>query len=106
MRKILKFNKVSTGTNDADVMYYVSADEIKYFESADKTCTIFLMGAGADGLKLDTITITAGSGQGDEIADKLADLIHANKFAGGGAMFTIDVNFVAGISKIIYAAVA
>tara|TARA_R100001460_G_scaffold30591_2_gene60391 strand:+ start:310 stop:627 length:318 start_codon:yes stop_codon:yes gene_type:complete len=105
MRKILKFNKATGGANDANVMYYVSADEIKYFESGDKTCTIFIMGAGADGLKLDTIIITGGTGQGDEIADKLAELIHANKFAGGGAMFTIDVNFVAGITKIDYQAV-
>ena len=104
MRKILKFNKVATSTNDADVFHYVSADNIKYWVTAATTCTIYVLGAGANAA-YDTIVITGASGDGDVIADKIAQLIHANKFAGGGAIYTIDKDFVAGITTLAYTAV-
>ena len=104
MRKILKFNKVATSANDANVFHYVSADAIKYWVTASTTCTIYILGAGADAA-YDTIVITGATGDGDVIADKLADLIHANKFSGGGAIYTIDKDFVAGITTLAYTAV-
>jgi len=104
MRKILKFNKVAASANDANVFHYVNADDIKYFVTASTTCTIYVLGAGANAA-YDTITITGASGDGDVIADKLAELIYANKFAGGGAVYTIDKDFVAGITTLAYAVV-
>jgi len=104
MRKILKFNKVATSANDANVFHYISADDIKYWVTAATTCTIYVLGAGANAA-YDTIVITGASGDGDVIADKLAQLIHANKFAGGGAIYTIDKDFVAGITTLAYTAV-
>tara|TARA_R110002153_G_C12960547_1_gene459878 strand:+ start:116 stop:427 length:312 start_codon:yes stop_codon:yes gene_type:complete len=102
--KILKFNKVASSANDANVFYYVNADDIKHWVTAATTCTIYILGAGANAA-LDTIVITGVSGDGDVIADKIAELIHANRSAGGGAIYTIDKDFVAGITTLAYAAV-
>jgi len=103
---LLKFKKVASSANDANIAYLVNPDKIKGIVTASTTTDIFL--APADGTNNDTvgdkIVITHGSGDGEAITDKLLEFAYGNK-SNGGVPVTVDVDFFSGITDLVLTAV-
>ncbi len=105
--KVLRFKKVATNTNDANVEYYIPADRILAMvsSSSNNTLTLRLRAiAGTSNDEIgDTIVITA-TGAAETTGDLLAEHLYGNMALGASPV--IDTNFNGGaISALILTAV-
>jgi len=92
--KVLRFKKVATSTNDANIEYYVPADRILAMVSSSSNNTLTLRLKAIDStqnnLVGDTIVITA-TGAAETTGDLLAEHLYGNKALGASPV--IDANF-------------
>jgi len=92
--KVLRFKKVATSTNDANIEYYVPADRILAMvsSSSNNTLTLHLRAVDStqNNLVGDTIVITA-TGAAETTGDLLAEHLYGNKALGASPV--IDANF-------------
>jgi len=92
--KVLRFKKVATSTNDADVEYYVPAGNILSMvsSSSNNTLTVQLRAIDStqNNLVGDTIVITA-TGAAEATGDLLAEHLYGNMALGASPV--IDANF-------------
>ena len=106
MSKIIMFKTAANSADHATTRNYVDASSIPHFATTGTTVIVNMIGVGANGLNLDKITITlATAAQVQACANKLADVLHGNKFSGKGAIMEVGVAFSPGITTIAYAAV-
>ena len=102
--KWIKFHDVASSANTANVVNFISADQIKYTSTTATTVIFHTLGAGANAA-LDTTTITCASGESIRLADMLMTKIAR---ASRGTVLTVDKDSGhsdAAISDISYAAV-
>ena len=99
---LLKFKKVASSANDANVAYLVNPDKITGVVTGSTTTNLYL--AAVDGTDNNTvgdmIRITHAAGDGEAITDKFLEYAYGN-MSNGGVPITVDVNFYAGITDII-----
>ena len=104
--KWIKFHDVASSVNTANVVNFISADQIKYVSTTATTAIVHCIGAGAEVAKLDTTTITCASGESVTLANMLMQAIGSLP---EGEILTVDVDFGTSstlISDISYAVVA
>ena len=104
--KWIKFHDVASSANTANVVNFISADQIKYTSTTATTVICHSIGAGAEVAKLDTTTITCASGEAITLASMLMQAIGS---LSEGEILTVDVDFGTSstlISDISYAVVA
>ena len=104
--KWIKFHDVASSANTANVVNFISADQIKYVSTTATTAVVHCIGAGAEVAKLDTTTITCASGESITLANMLMQAIGSLP---EGEILTVDVDFGTSdtlISDISYAVVA
>ena len=103
---LLKFKKVASSANDANIAYLVNPDKITGVVTGSTSTKVHL--AAVDGTDNDTvgdtINITHAAGDGEAIVDKFLEYAYGN-ISNGGVPITVDVNFYAGITAIIKTAV-
>jgi len=105
--KVLRFKKVATSTNDANVEYYVPADRILAMVSSSTNNTLTLrlkaIAGTSNDTAGDTIVITA-TGAAETTGDLIAEHLYGNKALGASPV--IDANFNnSAISALILTAV-
>lgn len=105
--KVLRFKKVATSTNDANIEYYVPADRILAMVSSSTNNTLTLRLKAIAGTSNDTvgdtIVITA-TGAAETTGDLIAEHLYGNKALGASPV--IDANFNGGaISALVLTAV-
>tara|TARA_Y100000593_G_C4186720_1_gene274758 strand:- start:365 stop:685 length:321 start_codon:yes stop_codon:yes gene_type:complete len=105
--KVLRFKKVATSTNDANVEYYVPADRILAMVSSSTNNTLTLrlkaIAGTSNDTAGDTIVITA-TGAAESTGDLIAEYLYGNKALGASPV--IDANFNnSAISALILTAV-
>ena len=88
--KWIKFHDVDSSANTADVVNFISADQIKYVSTTATTAIAHCIGAGAEVAKLDTTTITCASGESVTLANMLMQAIGSLP---EGEILTVDVDF-------------
>ena len=92
--KVLRFKKVATSTNDANIEYYVPADKILAMVSSSSNNPLTLHLKAIDSTQNnvvgDTIVITA-TGAAETTGDLLAEHLYGNKALGASPV--IDANF-------------
>ena len=92
--KVLRFKKVATSTNDANVEYYVPADRILAMVSSSTNNTLTLrlkaIAGTSNDTAGDTIVITA-TGAAETTGDLIAEHLYGNKALGASPV--IDANF-------------
>jgi hypothetical protein len=92
--KVLNFKKVAASANDANVEYFVPADEILSLRTEDlNTLKVNLKAvAGTSNDEVgDNITITCETGKAVEVGDAIAELMYGNMALGASPV--IDANF-------------
>jgi len=94
--KFLKLVKVTTGTNDTDVMQVVNVDKIEVIVTTADTCVINYKGDAVTGAVKTTITHT---GAGKAIGDAVMNLLEK----GHMTVYTIDASFAGGVTTILSA---
>lgn len=91
---MIRFVKVASSTNDANIEYYVNPDMIKGISTTATTSQVFL--AAVDGTANnevgDHILITHTSGKGPSICASILRYGMGNK-SNGGVAVTVDANF-------------
>jgi hypothetical protein len=99
---LLKFKKVASSANDANIAYLVNPDKIKGVVTGSTITNLYL--AAVDGTDNNTvgdmIRITHSAGDGEAIVDKFLEYAYGN-MSNGGVPITVDANFYAGITDII-----
>tara|TARA_R100000808_G_C2065917_1_gene95389 strand:- start:223 stop:543 length:321 start_codon:yes stop_codon:yes gene_type:complete len=105
--KVLRFKKVATSTNDANIEYYVPADRILAMVSSSTNNTLTLrlkaIAGTSNDTAGDTIVITA-TGAAETTGDLIAEHLYGNKALGASPV--IDANFNGGaISALVLTAV-
>jgi|TARA_R100001463_G_scaffold2898_6_gene12034 hypothetical protein len=92
--KVLRFKKVATSTNDANIEYYVPADRILAMVSSSTNNTLTLrlkaIAGTSNDTAGDTIVITA-TGAAETTGDLIAEHLYGNM--ANGASPVIDANF-------------
>ena len=88
--KWIKFHDVASSVNTANVVNFISADQIKYVSTTATTAIVHCIGAGAEVAKLDTTTITCASGESITLANMLMQAIGSLP---EGEILTVDVDF-------------
>jgi len=88
--KWIKFHDVASSANTANVVNFISADQIKYVSTTATTAIVHCIGAGAEVAKLDTTTITCASGESITLANMLMQAIGSLP---EGEILTVDVDF-------------
>tara|TARA_R110002020_G_scaffold9962_5_gene38667 strand:+ start:377 stop:694 length:318 start_codon:yes stop_codon:yes gene_type:complete len=104
--KWIKFHDVASSANTANVVNYISSDQVEYVSTTATTVIVHSLGAGAEVAKLDTTTITCASGESITLADMLMQGIGS---LSPGDILTVDVDFGtsdSAISDISYVAVS
>ena len=104
--KWIKFHDVASSANTANVVNFISADQIKYVSTTATTAIVHCIGAGAEVAKLDTTTITCASGEAVALASMLMQAIGS---LSQGEILTVDVDFGtsnSAISDISYLAIS
>ena len=95
--KFLKLVKVTTSSNDDNIMQVVNVDMIESVVTAANTCIINYKGAGAVSGAVKT-TITE-AGKGKAIGDAVMNLLEK----GHMTVYTIDASFNGGVTTILSA---
>ena len=92
--KVLRFKKVATSTNDANIEYYVPADRILNMVSSSSNNTLTVQLRAIDSTTNneagDTIVITA-TGAAESTGDLIAEHLYGNMALGASPV--IDANF-------------
>jgi hypothetical protein len=87
--KWIKFHDVASSANTANVVNFISADQIKYVSTTATTVIFHGLGAGAEVAVLDTTTITCASGESLTLANILMQAIGSLP---EGEIMTVDVD--------------
>ena len=95
---------MASSANTANVVNYISSDQIDYVSTTATTVIVHCLGAGAEVAVLDTTTITCASGESVKLANMLMQAIGS---LSEGDILTVDADFGTSdalISDISYAA--
>tara|TARA_R100000734_G_scaffold10046_1_gene7563 strand:- start:319 stop:639 length:321 start_codon:yes stop_codon:yes gene_type:complete len=105
--KVLRFKKVATSTNDANVEYYIPADRILAMVSSSSNNTLTLRLRAIAGTSNDTVgdtIVITTSGAAESTGDLIAEHLYGNMALGASPV--IDANFNnSAISALILTAV-
>jgi hypothetical protein len=95
--KVLRFKKVASSVNDANIEYFVPAKDIMSLYTTDSD-TLYVYLRAVDGVANnetgDRLTIDCASGKAVIVGDAIASLIYGNKSLGTAPL--IDTNFGSG----------
>tara|TARA_R100001510_G_scaffold48277_1_gene45959 strand:+ start:286 stop:606 length:321 start_codon:yes stop_codon:yes gene_type:complete len=105
--KVLRFKKVATSTNDANIEYYIPADRILAIVSSSSNGALTLRLKAIDSTQNNTagdaITILC-AGAAESTGDLIAEHLYGNKALGASPV--IDANFNGGaITALVLASV-
>ena len=89
--KVLNFKEVSGGADDANVQYFVPADEILALETTDgAVLSVFLRSIANANEVGDKLTITCAAGTAVTVGNAIAELMYGNMSSGAVSVIGAD----------------